>query len=63
MKDLPNCTCETCSVLSFHPPHTSFLGLLLLQTELWYLKYKCQFTISLEVKSSLLQVTNVVYLY
>lgn len=61
MNDLQNCTCETCPVLSFYAPHTSLLGLLLLQPELWYLKYKCRFTISLEVKSSLLQVKNVVY--
>jgi hypothetical protein len=63
MKDLLNHTCEPCPVFSFHPPHTSSLGLLPLKLELSYSKYKCQFTISLEVKSSLLQVTNVVYYY
>ena len=63
MNDLLDCTHKTCSVLSFHPPLTSFLGLLHLRPELGYLKYKCQFTITLDVKSSLLQVTNIVYRY
>ena len=63
MKDLPVCIWEPCPALSLHPLQTSFLVLLLLRPELWYLKYKCRFTISSEVKSSLLQVTNVVYCY
>lgn len=63
MKDLLNRACEPCPVLSFHLTHTSSLGLRPLKPELSYLKYKCQFTISLEVISSLFQVTNVVYYY